>query len=256
MNDAEGISGARNDVSPQGEQGPWPRSGSGGDTGAGRSAEPDPSGFLRDPACYRPSGWRRRFILASGSPRRRQLLGEAGYTFDVVVSDAVEPDPEGFPTPESHVAHTAWLKADAVARRHPRDIILAADTMTFVEGRLLGKAVDRADAERILRLLMGSVHDTLTGVCLRLPGGLSLVEAVTSRVRMLTLPEPDLARYLDGGNWEGKAGAYGIQDNGDPLVEITEGSVTNVIGLPMERLSELFVEADAILVRRERGEPS
>ena len=182
-------------------------------------------------------------ILASGSPRRAQLLREAGYRFAVVVSGIDEPGPEGFSSPAAFVSHVAWLKAHAVREDNPpRGLpILAADTAAVAAGQILGKPDDRDDARRILSVLSGTDHETMTGVCLSLPDSpVCLLAVETTRVRMKPLEDGELEAYLDTGLWEGKAGAYGIQDHDDPFVTAIDGSWTNVVGLPMERFGELW----------------
>lgn len=180
------------------------------------------------------------FILASESPRRRELLEAAGYRFEVMPSGVVEPEPTGFPSARAYVAHVAWLKADAVASEASQ-WVLAADTAVEFGDKILGKPVDRSDAERILRALEGTRHRVLTGVCLARGGADLFVSLVAETlVTMRRLSDSGRAAYLDSRRWEGKAGAYGIQDEGDPFVEAVEGSFTNVMGLPMERLEDLF----------------
>ena len=149
------------------------------------------------------------FVLASASPRRRQLLEEAGYHFRVVVGTAEEPPPEGFASPAAYATHTAWFKALNVAAKVPEENwILAADTVAAVDGMILGKAADRADARRILGLLSGKAHTVLTGVCLYLARReLSLVTFETTMVTMKALRSRELEAYLDSRLWEGKAGA-------------------------------------------------
>ena len=184
------------------------------------------------------------FILASGSPQRRRLLHEAGYRFEVEPSRIEEPATDGFATPTAYAAHAAWLKATDVASPRAGRWVLGADTVACVGSTILGKPVDRSDADGILRLLAGTRHQVITGVCLRLPKPeVSLVAEVTTEVVMKPLTDFERTGYLDTGLWEGKAGAYGIQDHDDPFVTALEGSVSNVIGLPMERLSELFAMA-------------
>lgn len=187
-----------------------------------------------------------RFILASASPRRHDLLAAAGYAFAVVPSSVAEPPPTGFSSAPAYVAHVAWLKAaDVTTQAH--SWVLAADTVAVVKGLILGKPSDRADAARILRLLMGTRHQVLTGVCLILPRpALALSMVVSTDVAMRRLSEPELEAYLDGGLWEGKAGAYGIQDHDDPFVEAVNGSYSNVMGLPMEKLEALFTAANRV----------
>lgn len=187
-----------------------------------------------------------RFALASASPRRQQLLSLAGYDFDVIPSGVHEPPPEGFASAEAYVTHLAWLKAREVAGRYPGRV-LAADTATVAGADILGKAADRADAARILKRLMGTTHVTMTGVCLWLPrASQCLLACASTEVRMRELSAGELERYLDSGGWEGKAGAYGIQDKDDPFVEAIVGSYSNVVGLPMEKVSSLFTDADAL----------
>ena len=190
-----------------------------------------------------------RLILASASPRRRELLAAAGHDFVVRPADIEEPPPEGFPSPQSYVCHTAWLKAAAVhARTAERDrIVLAADTVAFHDGAVIGKPKDRTDALRILRALQGTDHLVLTGLVLwPVWSGTALIEAVTTTVRMTPLSDKRLQDYLDTGLWRGKAGAYGIQDRDDPFVASLAGSRSNVMGLPLERLAEMLPVAERL----------
>ncbi|QDU59439.1 Maf-like protein YhdE [Planctomycetes bacterium Pan216] len=181
------------------------------------------------------------FLLASGSAARRRLLEEAGYIFDVKVSGATEPPPERFASALAYVQHTAWLKASTVAHDSAGRWVLAADTVATIGGLVVGKPAHREDAERILRTLQGTRHQTTTGVCLHAPGkDLWFGLHETTTVLMRPLDDATIDGYLDSGRWAGKAGAYGMQDKDDPFVEALEGSVSNVIGLPMERLGELF----------------
>ncbi|HEV3162873.1 MAG TPA: nucleoside triphosphate pyrophosphatase [Isosphaeraceae bacterium] len=179
-------------------------------------------------------------ILASASPRRRQLLEEAGYAFEVVPSEIDEPEPDAAIAPAEYASILAWRKAAAVASRRPGGLILAADTVCAVEGEILGKPVDRADAERMIRLQEGRDTEVITGLCLFRAGAFEWAGAVeTSVVRFRILTEGERQAHLDSGRWVGKAGAYGVQDN-DPFVRVVNGSWSNVVGLPMERLAELL----------------
>ncbi len=181
-----------------------------------------------------------RLILASASPRRRQLLEEAGYAFDVDPSDVEEPEPGPEVDPASYVAQLAWKKARAVGLRHPEGLVLAADTVGAVDGLILNKPVDRTDAERMIRLQEGRDSDVLTGLCLLRPGTGEWLGAVDlSVVRFKLLSEAERTAFLDSGRWQGKAGAYGVQDR-DPFVNVVRGSFSNVVGLPMERLAALL----------------
>jgi septum formation protein len=179
-------------------------------------------------------------ILASASPRRRQLLAEAGYQFEVEPSDVDEPPPAPGTPVADYVAELAWKKARAVGERRKLGLILGADTACAVGGEILNKPVDRADAERMIRLQEGRDTEVLTGICLyAAERGVWLGTVETSVVRFRVLSDPERAEYLDSGRWEGKAGAYGVQDD-DPWIVVASGSWSNVVGLPMERLAELL----------------
>lgn len=186
-----------------------------------------------------------RLILASASPARRYLLSREGYSFTVSPSNVDEPLGEDFGDPRALVAHIADLKAAAVARTQRTDaptIVLAADSLGWHAGKPVGKPTDRADARRILTTLMGTRHQLWTGVCLQLlPGNLQIAWQEASMVEMNRLPEADLEAYLDSCRWEGCSGAYAVQESGvDPLVRVVEGTVSNVIGLPIETLEGVF----------------
>ena len=183
---------------------------------------------------------KRGLILASASPRRRQLLEEAGYAFEVDPSDVDEPGPEPGADPGAYAAGLAWRKARAVAARRGAGLILAADTVCSVAGEILNKPIDRADAERMIRLQEGGDADVITGLCLYRGDRDEWVGAVeVSVVRFRALGDAERSAYLDSGRWEGKSGAYGVQDR-DPFVSVARGSFSNVVGLPMERLAALL----------------
>jgi len=187
-----------------------------------------------------------RLVLASGSPARRDLLKRAGFEFEILPADIDEPTDAGFVDARSYVQHVAWLKAKAVAAKLPDDaaqpvVILAADTVGWLNGRAIGKPTDEADARRILRLLAGTKHELWTGVCLwRRPDDFQLSWQEMSRVAMKSMTEAELAEYLRTRQWQGCSGAYAIQENEDPYVHIVEGSMSNVIGLPMETLTQVL----------------
>jgi septum formation protein len=187
-----------------------------------------------------------RLILASGSAARRDLLSRAGLQFQVVPADIDEPTDAGFADGRSYVQHVAWLKAKAVASQVPGDskqptVVLAADTVGWLHGRAIGKPVDEADARRILRLLAGTEHELWTGVCVwRRPGDVQLSWQEMTRVAMRAMSETELAEYLRTRQWEGCSGAYAILENHDPYVQVVDGSISNVIGLPMETLTQVL----------------
>ncbi len=178
-------------------------------------------------------------VLASGSPARQELLARVlGYTFWVVPANIEEPTGEGFSDPRTYVQQVAWLKAAAVAPRVSGPAaVLAADTVGWLDGKVIGKPADEADARRILRLLGGRDHDLWTGVCLwRRPDDVQLAWQEVSRVHVGLLTDAQLDTYIATRQWQGCSGAYAIQEQGDPYVTVVQGSVSNVIGLPMETL--------------------
>ncbi len=183
-------------------------------------------------------------ILASASPRRKDLLTQAGYAFEVVPPDV---DESAFPLsedgPARHAEILALAKALNVAPRYPDCLVLGADTLVDSEGEIIGKPVDRADAERITRKLFSRPHRVITGLALiRLDDSLEIVRSDVTTVHPRQLTEEQIASHLDGGSWQGKAGAYGIQEMDDAFVDHLDGSLTNVMGLPMELLSHLLRE--------------
>jgi len=188
-----------------------------------------------------------KIILASASPRRREILAAMGLPFEIDVPSSPEPDPRHFPSVEHFVSHAAFRKALEVADRRTNGWILAADTVAEIDGEVLGKPADLVDAERILRRLIGKRHRTWTGLCLmRSNDHLSLSLAQFSWVTFRTVSESELNDYLNSRAWEGKAGAYGIQHENDPFVEYFEGSYTNVVGLPVEGTTMLLKAAEQI----------
>jgi septum formation protein len=179
-------------------------------------------------------------ILASASPRRRQLLLEAGYTLEVEPSDIAEPDPAPGISPAEYAAHLAWRKARAVARRRQSGLILGADTVGVVDGQILTKPLDRNDAERMIRLQEGRDTEVITGLCLYRAERDEWKGAIEeSTVRFRRLSDLERTAYLESNRWVGKSGAYGVQD-GDPFVSVVRGSFSNVVGLPLERLKRLL----------------
>jgi septum formation protein len=179
-----------------------------------------------------------RLTLASGSLGRRELLKRAGYAFAVRPANVDEPTGAGVTDIRSYVQSVAWMKAAAVAPQIPEGVVLAADTVGWLNGQVIGKPEDEADARRILKLLGGREHELWTGVVLwRRPDGLQLAWQEVSRVAFQRLSEAELDTYLATRTWQGCSGAYAIKEEGDPYVRVVQGSVSNVIGLPMETLA-------------------
>jgi len=181
-----------------------------------------------------------RLILASSSPRRRQLLEDAGYAFEVEPSGIEEPEPTPGELPDVYAAQLAWRKAADVASRRGSGLILAADTVCSVGGQILNKPRDRSDAERMIRLQEGHDTEVISGVCLYRADRHEWIGAIeASVVHFRPLGEEERDDYLESGRWQGKSGAYGVQDR-DPFVSVVRGSFSNVVGLPMERLADLL----------------
>jgi septum formation protein len=190
-----------------------------------------------------------KLILASQSPRRRELLAEAGFHFEVIAPfDGVECGICSESGPAELVSELALRKAAAVlrqvaaGRRHDGAIVVAADTVVECDGLILGKPRDKADARAMLRRLSGREHRVYSGVCVwQIGRPAPLVRVAETRLRMDPLSETQLAEYLGSGQWEGKAGAFGYQDRLG-WVHIVEGSESNVVGLPMELLVQMLEE--------------
>jgi septum formation protein len=176
-----------------------------------------------------------RLILASGSWGRRELLERAGYTFDVLPANIDEPPGDQFTDPRTMVQQTAWLKAAAVAPRVAQGLVLAADTVGWLDGQAIGKPEDETDARRILRLLGGTEHELWTGVCLWVrPGDWQLAWQEMTVVAFKQLDDRELDAYLATRQWQGCSGAYAILERDDPFVRVVRGNHSNVVGLPME----------------------
>jgi septum formation protein len=179
-----------------------------------------------------------RLFLASASPARRELLERLGHNFEVVPADIDEPE-SGFHDPRTFVQTVSWLKAAAVAPRIDEGIVLAADTIAWINDHPILKPADEADARRILREMAGCEHDLWTGVVLwRRPDDLQIVWQERTRVAVASLSDAELEVYLATRSWRGHSGAYAIQEKNDPYVRVVRGSITNVIGLPLESLVE------------------
>ena len=183
-----------------------------------------------------------RLILASGSLGRRELLKQAGYSFEVIPSNIEEPDPAGYTDIRRFVHETAWLKAQAVAAKVPDGLIIAADSVGWIHDHVIGKPADEADARRILRTLAGTTHELWTGVVLwRRPDDTQICFQEKSQVAFQALTDDEIDAYLATRLWQGCSGAYAIQGEGDPYVRLLSGSRSNVVGLPMERLESVLV---------------
>ncbi|ATB37559.1 septum formation inhibitor Maf [Cystobacter fuscus] len=186
-----------------------------------------------------------RLVLASASPRRRELLGQLGLTFEVSAADIDETPQPGEPA-GAYVLRLAQEKARVVALRHPDAWVLAADTTVALGEALLGKPRDAAEARDMLGRLSGRTHEVYTGVALAGPGaGQSTL--VRTRVTFRALSPGEIAWYAGTGEPLDKAGSYAMQGKGGFLVASVEGSPTNVIGLPLGETLELIARAGVVL---------
>lgn len=181
-----------------------------------------------------------RFILASASPRRKQLLAELGLAFEVIVADVTEhEDPQT--DPRTMVTHNAALKADWVAQRHPDAYVLGADTTVFIDHTVLNKPADLMEARAMLRRLSGRTHVVFTGVAIRqVLGNVKMDEGVTSEVTFKPFDDAVIEAYFKIVNPLDKAGAYGIQEGRELIIAGWTGSFSNIMGLPMEATKQIL----------------
>jgi septum formation protein len=180
-------------------------------------------------------------ILASQSPRRRELLAEAGYSFIVIPPSAsAEPEELGREQPEELVVRLARQKAADVAARIEHGIVIGCDTVVECCGQILGKPKNRGHARQMLHLLRGREHRVYSGLALiRCPQHEVRTGVEVTQLFMHPIPDGQIEQYLDSGLWEGKAGAFGLQDRLG-WIEIRQGSESNVVGLPLELLERLL----------------
>lgn len=183
-------------------------------------------------------------ILASASPRRRELLAQAGIGHEVHPAHIDETQRPG-EEPMIYVRRLALEKARVVGALRPEASVLAADTTVVLDGEILGKPADRTEAEGMLRRLTGRTHHVHTGIAV-VSGGQERAHVETTAVMMTGIPESELEAYLDSGDSLDKAGAYGIQGFAGRWVERIEGDFFNVVGLPLAATVRLLREAEAL----------
>ncbi len=184
-----------------------------------------------------------RFILASSSPRRRELLASIGVEFDVVPSQIPEERQAG-EAPEEYVARLSREKAHAVAALHPSQWVIAADTTVLLGDQLLEKPLDDADAERMLSLIAGRTHIVYSGVTLQnLDRKYHDTRVAETEVRMLPLSHQDIRWYVRTKEPMDKAGAYAVQGIGSMFIDSVHGSYSNVVGLPLAMLFQMLRKA-------------
>ena len=186
----------------------------------------------------------KRLILASASPRRKELLASLGVEFAIIPAEVVEheaPDAD----PRAMVRHNAALKADWVAARHPQATVIGADTTVFVGQTVLNKPRDAAEARSMLRRLSGTQHTVFTGLAIRRQSdGLSLERGVASEVTFKSIDEATIELYLSRVHTLDKAGGYAIQEASELIIAGFTGSLSNIVGLPLEEMKQLLTQAD------------
>jgi len=193
----------------------------------------------------------RAFILASQSPRRKELLKQLGWKFRVVGPEIDEKAVHG-ERPEEFCRRLALEKAMAVTGKFPDDIVIAADTIVVLDGEIMGKPDDERQCGSMLRALSGRTHEVMTGVAV-CSGSRCLAGVETTRVSFRGLSEAEIDAYIATGEGKDKAGAYGIQGKGALLVSGIEGCYFNVVGLPLQRLSLILGELGIPLASQWEG---
>jgi septum formation protein len=181
---------------------------------------------------------REKLVLASGSPRRAEILERAGWSHEVIVAgidESLKPDESA----AAYVQRLARSKAEAVAQKLEEGLVLGADTTVVIAGQILGQPQEDADARRMLRLLNGKWHEVLTGVALVRVGRESRVDYETTRVRFAEMSKSEIDWYVSTREPFGKAGAYGIQGKAALFIEEIEGDYFNIMGLPIRLVYEL-----------------
>lgn len=188
-----------------------------------------------------------KIVLASASPRRRELLEQIGIKFDIVVSNEPEDEIDKSLSPENYTSELALMKACNVAKKltgtkRKDSLIIAADTVVYSDGKILGKPKDSDDAFRILKSLSGKAHEVYTGICvMRLTDGYAISKSIKTTVKFKELTDKTIKAYIKTGEPADKAGAYGIQGRGAVLVEEICGDYFNVVGLPLSALYDVLI---------------
>ncbi len=187
-----------------------------------------------------PAASRPRLVLASASPRRLELLRQIGIEPDAVDPAEIDETMLRDELPPAHARRVALAKAMAVEARHPGAFVLAADTVVACGRRILPKADDLETASRCLKLLSGRRHRVLGAIVVAAPEGRRAARLVSTTVTFQRLPDHRVARYLDSGEWRGKAGGYAIQGRAAAFVRAINGSYSNVVGLPLHETAQLL----------------
>ena len=178
-----------------------------------------------------------KLVLASGSPRRAEIMNSVGWEFTKDVPDIDESEREGEPA-DAYVQRLAREKADAVAGSHPNKIVLAADTTVVIDDQIIGKPIDSADARRMLSMLSGNWHEVLTGIAVTHNGGTE-VGLQRTRVKFAPMTDAEVNFLVAKGDPLDKAGAYAVQAQAALFIEGIEGDYWNVVGLPISLVYEM-----------------
>lgn len=180
-------------------------------------------------------------ILASNSPRRKDILTELGVDFVAAPSNIDEIDDPNL-SPAQNAEKLAREKAEAVAPNHPDTWVLGVDTLVVVNNQIIGKPKDAADAERILRSLSGGTHDVISGIAL-IKGDQKFVESETTHLRFAEISEEEIAEHIASDRWHDKSGAFTIQGRGSLFIEHIDGDFYNVVGFPIYRFGQMCKKA-------------
>lgn len=183
------------------------------------------------------------FILASASPRRRELLGQLGYTPDQIIPADINETSRKGERPRALCARLAYEKARHVHASNPKAVVLGSDTVVALGRRELGKPENASEAERFLDLLSGRAHHVYTAICVIDGQGVARERCVDSRVWIKRLSAPEIAFYVGTGEWQGKAGGYAIQGHAARFVRSIHGSYTGIVGLPLFEAAALLSAA-------------
>lgn len=186
-------------------------------------------------------------ILASGSPRRKELLQQLGLMITIKPSTLEEPPPNLGENPQDYAVRMAEMKTQDIAEKHPHATVIGADTIVVLKNRIMGKPLNNDDAFSMLKSLSGKKHQVITAFSIKLVSGETITQAVTTDVYMRSSSDSELLGYIATGEPMDKAGAYAIQGIGTFLVRGIEGSYTNVVGLPLTKVIEVLLSRGVIV---------
>jgi septum formation protein len=180
------------------------------------------------------------FVLGSSSPRRKDLLQQIGYTPDLIVGADIDETPQPQETPRAYCVRMAVEKNAALTPQYPDSLILTADTMIALGRRIIGKPTDRADAERIIRLLSGRAHRVYSAVTVSVPHHAPVTRLSISRVTLKRLDEQEITGFLDTLEWQGVSGGYRLQGAMAQFMISVQGSPSGIIGLPLFETAQIL----------------